>query len=303
MKGLTIVIPARGASPRLTTCIETLTRQWPPGFMGEVIVVDDGSNDDYADLPQSDEAPVRILRMADPCGPGACRNAGVRASSTEWIAFVDDDCRLPWGWLVKILSLMEIGEPGLVGGRVRARRPNNWWSQAMEDFVLNPKMEDGMWHVVTANCLVHRKAWDEIGGFDTSYRTAGGEDWDFSRRLHEAGIPVDVDPHLWCFHENATTPGPFFGRAIRYGRANAHWRFAQNTRNEHLNVAMIRSPSNKEDTHRKEFFLFRRYRESRHSQAGRIRAFRSTLLFAAFVALFKLASFSEARRLRKSTGH
>lgn len=299
-EGLTVVIPCRGVSRLLTRCVATLVQQWAPDFPGEIIIVDDGSGDSYDHLYNDVGVVVRVIRMDEQTGPGACRNAGVLAAANDWIAFVDDDCLMPWGWLVRVREIMSDATPRLVGGRLRSRRPQNWWSQAMEDFVLNPTWQEGAWHVVTANCVVHRMAWAAIDGFDTRYTFAGGEDWDFSERMHASGHLVVHDPDLWCFHENATTPGPFFERAVRYGRAHAQWR---SSRQEHPAVAGVRRrPAAVSLVRRKGSFLFRRYLELRAREVPRTRSLRSTAAFGTFVAVFDFAAFRETRRIRDGAG-
>jgi len=297
---LTVVIPCRGPSTALIRCVITLARQWPPDLRGEILIADDGSGGSYDRLPGGFSVPIRVLRMTQRSGPGVCRNSGVREAHSQWIAFVDDDCRLPWGWLLRIREVTADDTPRIVAGRLRARRPRNWWSQAMEDFVLNPTWQDGMWHAVTANCLVHREAWAAVDGFDPAYTFAGGEDWDFSERVAAAGYQVQYDPDLWCFHDNATSPGPYFERAVRYGRAHAHWRLAQLDNPQQMarsaakpTVSLLR---------RKSSFLLRRYLELRREHVPRFRTLHSTALFAAFVAVFDLAGQRESRRLRRGVG-
>src|SRR3989338_6638530 len=61
----------------------------------EVIVSDDGSNDNTIEVvdrmtQKITEPFVRILRNAHK-GPGAARNAGVRAANGDWIAFFDSE--------------------------------------------------------------------------------------------------------------------------------------------------------------------------------------------------------------------
>ena len=60
----------------------------------EIIVVDDGSTDHTADIVRS-FANVRLIQQEN-ASPGPARNTGVRASSGDWLAFLDhDDLWLP----------------------------------------------------------------------------------------------------------------------------------------------------------------------------------------------------------------
>jgi glycosyltransferase involved in cell wall biosynthesis len=56
----------------------------------EIVVVDDGGADNTADVVSGFDGRVCYLRQAN-AGPAAARNAGIRASSSEFIAFLDAD--------------------------------------------------------------------------------------------------------------------------------------------------------------------------------------------------------------------
>lgn len=56
----------------------------------EIVVVNDGASTEDAEQLGVYEKTARIIHQPNR-GPGAARNAGVAASSSEWIAFLDDD--------------------------------------------------------------------------------------------------------------------------------------------------------------------------------------------------------------------
>ncbi len=90
---ITVVIPAYQAELFLADTLATVTKQ--TRRPREVIVVDDGSTDATCVVVESfasayTELSVRLLRRPHR-GPGATRNAGVRAAASEWIAFLDSD--------------------------------------------------------------------------------------------------------------------------------------------------------------------------------------------------------------------
>lgn len=57
----------------------------------EVVVVDDGSDDETSSLRELDHRRLRVIRHERPLGVAAARNAGVDAARGEWVAFLDDD--------------------------------------------------------------------------------------------------------------------------------------------------------------------------------------------------------------------
>jgi glycosyltransferase involved in cell wall biosynthesis len=83
---VSVVIPAFDAARFIASAIRSALAQTRPVL--EVIVVDDGSRDDTAAVARAAGANVIVQANA---GPGAARNAGVRAARGEWIAFLDAD--------------------------------------------------------------------------------------------------------------------------------------------------------------------------------------------------------------------
>jgi glycosyltransferase involved in cell wall biosynthesis len=90
---ISVVIPGYNAAAFIGQAIESALRQTYSPI--EVIVVDDGSQDNTAEVASSYPRPVRVIRRSNG-GPGAARNLGVSMSEGNWIALLDaDDTWLP----------------------------------------------------------------------------------------------------------------------------------------------------------------------------------------------------------------
>ena len=142
---LSFVIPARNEEALIGEVLEAIlasvTRSsglhrddlWLPDTSFEVIVVDDGSEDDTAALVRefADDAGVRLAACAAGTG-GAARNAGVALSAGRVICFVDADTILPENAVDRILELHEDEGRCLVLYRLASREPGIrawlWWT-------------------------------------------------------------------------------------------------------------------------------------------------------------------------------
>ncbi len=80
------IIPAYNAAGFIHRAIESALAQ--THHLLEIIVVDDGSQDNTADIAQN--YPVTVIRKTNG-GPASARNAGASAASGEWLAFLDHD--------------------------------------------------------------------------------------------------------------------------------------------------------------------------------------------------------------------
>jgi glycosyltransferase involved in cell wall biosynthesis len=90
---ISIVLPTFNRAHALR---ENLGRLLAVEGVNELIVVDDGSNDETVQVCgafQDDR--LRVISHPENRGVAAARNTGVTASSGEWVLFGEDDCRFP----------------------------------------------------------------------------------------------------------------------------------------------------------------------------------------------------------------
>ncbi|CAN5535925.1 hypothetical protein BH10ACT3_BH10ACT3_17210 [soil metagenome] len=80
----------------------------------EVVVVDDGSNDDSVTAARAvADGRVRIVRQEHAC-VAAARTSGLRRSHGAWVVFLDPDDEVAPGWLARFGRLIDSTEAGLV---------------------------------------------------------------------------------------------------------------------------------------------------------------------------------------------
>jgi GT2 family glycosyltransferase len=82
-----VIIPTYNRGSLVRRAIESVLAQTRPA--DEIIVVDDGSTDDTHEVVES-YGQVRLISKPNG-GLSSARNAGVEASNSEWLAFLDDD--------------------------------------------------------------------------------------------------------------------------------------------------------------------------------------------------------------------
>jgi glycosyltransferase involved in cell wall biosynthesis len=85
---VSVIVPAYNAEPYLADALESVFAQDYPDL--DVIVVDDGSDDDTAGVAERRGTRVRLFRQPNR-GAGAARNAGIDAARGSFVAFLDAD--------------------------------------------------------------------------------------------------------------------------------------------------------------------------------------------------------------------
>jgi len=83
-----VVIPAYNAEQHIARALESVFNQTIAP--DEIIVVDDGSTDNTASVVKSYSPRVRYM-YKDNAGASSARNTGIKATSCNWIAFLDAD--------------------------------------------------------------------------------------------------------------------------------------------------------------------------------------------------------------------
>jgi glycosyltransferase involved in cell wall biosynthesis len=115
---IAVVIPVRNGAAFLD---ETFRSIWAQNYTPlEVIVVDDGSTDGTPEKVRGSQGmPIRLLEVGG-VGPAAARNAGIHASESELVAFLDADDLWVNGALHRLAkTLAERPEAGIAQGLIR----------------------------------------------------------------------------------------------------------------------------------------------------------------------------------------
>jgi GT2 family glycosyltransferase len=187
LPSVSVVIPTHGRPELLHRCLSALMQQAYPADRIEIIVVEDGG-------PGPAERVVRDLQVLHPSrrltylavkqgGPGAARNAGLRHTSNDVIAFTDDDTIPHRQWLTESVRALTSGGDAVSGHTVvpLVDRPTDAEAnvQGLERATF-----------ATCNVLVKRAWLDRVGGFDPQFRRAYREDSDLDFRLLEAGARI-----------------------------------------------------------------------------------------------------------------
>jgi len=109
---LSIVIPAKNESGAIGSVVATALEQFPDA---EIIVVNDGSDDDTAKV--ASDAGAKVVSHPESLGNGAAVKSGARAATGELIAFMDGDGQHDARELVPLIKRLEEGFEMAIGAR------------------------------------------------------------------------------------------------------------------------------------------------------------------------------------------
>jgi glycosyltransferase involved in cell wall biosynthesis len=182
-----VAIPVYNGEPYVGDALRSVIAQSYP--VSDVVVVDDGSEDDSASVAAAVGPPVRVVRIAH-AGIGAARSHAVSLLGSDVIVLIDaDDLLADDGVASRMRVLEEHPEVDIVFGQVRN------FAELLEERPL-PLDQPRAAHVV-GGLMVRRRAFERVGPFAPGLRVADGLDW--LLRARELGlIEVTVaDQVLW----------------------------------------------------------------------------------------------------------
>ena len=170
---ISVIIPVHNAGRTLKRCLESLEKQSDPNY--EVIVVDDGSTDDSRRIAEDicNRSGFRLLSLANNKGQAVARNEGAREATGTILAFVDSDVSVPRDWLEKYRRLLEDHPEADVicsGYTVSTGDPAPALFASHEAYFRRQNLPSLRLQTTTsANCVMAREAFEEVGGFPEYY--------------------------------------------------------------------------------------------------------------------------------------
>jgi glycosyltransferase involved in cell wall biosynthesis len=190
-----VVIPAWNSAGLIEQAMRSVRLQ--TRAPAEILVVDDGSTDDTAAV--AERAGARVIRQAN-AGPGAARNAGVRAASSPLVAFLDADDWYAADKLEKsVRAIEELSATAVcsdawivVDGHVVACKSDR---HVVPPVLTLERLLQGN-PIVCSTMVVRRDAVLDAGGFDEDRALVATEDWDLWLRLAQREPIAYIDEPL-----------------------------------------------------------------------------------------------------------
>ncbi len=221
---VSIIVCSYDGATTLAACLQSLGRLHYPDY--EVILVDDGSTDNTADVA-AQFSTVRYIHQSNH-GLSHARNTGAAAAKGEVLVYTDSDCMADADWLYYLIGTLVSGDYAGVGGPNVPPPAKNWVQACVTAAPGGPShvllTDTVAEHIPGCNMAFYRWAFDNVGGFDTEYRKAG-DDVDFCWRIQQAGGVIAFSPAAMVWHHRRFTMRAFIKQQQGYGEAESLLRF------------------------------------------------------------------------------
>lgn len=216
---ISVIIPAYNSEKIIGECLTALKAQTFKDF--EIIVVDDGSTDGTAN--EAEKLGARVIRQAH-AGPAVARNLGVKECKGDIVVFTDADCIPDSRWLENVLKPFSDTKVVGVSGTYKTKNNQSLTARftGYEVELRHERMKrfDSIDFIGTYSAAYRKSVFLKFGGFDTSFKTASGEDSELSFKIAKAGHRLVFAPDAFVWHRHPDSIGKYLKQKFNRG----YWR-------------------------------------------------------------------------------
>jgi cellulose synthase/poly-beta-1,6-N-acetylglucosamine synthase-like glycosyltransferase len=234
---VTVVVPARNEAAHIGACLTAILNGRYPAHLLEVLVVDDFSDDNTAELVSTVQAAhpdrVRLICLSDrpDTTSGGKKQAlalAIREARGSLIVTTDADCLAPPDWLRHLVSLQETTRAAAVVAPVAVFHDRNLLQhfQALDMAGMMGITGAGIglgWHHMGngANLCYTRAAFFAVDGFAGSEAWASGDDLFLIQKIARHYPVVFLKNNAATVYTEAPAGwGAFFQQRLRWGSKN-----------------------------------------------------------------------------------
>jgi GT2 family glycosyltransferase len=214
-----IVIPVYGKASLTRQCLEALLTPPFEKTVYEIIVVDDASPDETAELLRTYDDRIRVVTHTVNQGFARTCNDGAASAAGEYLVFLNNDTIPRTGWLDSLVSYITAhAQVAAVGSKLlypndtvqhagtvilQDRWPRHVYVGFPADHPAVNKSRRFQ-AVTAASMLIRRQRFEELGGFDATFVNSY-EDVDLCLRINALGDEVHYCHESVLYHLESVT--------------------------------------------------------------------------------------------------
>jgi glycosyltransferase involved in cell wall biosynthesis len=193
--------------------LQTLCEQTLNSSYLEVIVVDNNSNDNTQDVALQICSQYNNFRYYYEPNQGLshARNRGWKEAKGEYVAYVDDECKMPKQWLATAKKIIEKYNPSVFGGPIlgyfKDPKPK-WFKYFSHEPLANARFLNSNEYILIAggNVFFKRRLLIKFKGFDPTLGMSGSkigygeETFLLKKIISSKKETMYFDPDLFLYH-------------------------------------------------------------------------------------------------------
>lgn len=201
---ITVIIPAFNASDTIGNCLTAVSENYYPNL--ELIVVDDGSTDNTAEIAERQKN-VRVIRQGN-AGSAAAKNLGAKSATGRYLYFLDSDVIVKADTIDRLYRVALEYDAQLACGRYDLNPMNPTLItcyKALFDYIFYIPLSSRDTPIVNGQIggggdFISKAAFEEVGGFNEAIVGASVEREEFYVRFYSMGFKSVADPRISTRH-------------------------------------------------------------------------------------------------------
>ncbi|WP_404332381.1 glycosyltransferase family 2 protein [Mesobacillus maritimus] len=203
---ISIIFPAKNEGDNVKTTLDSLFSV-QTSFPFEVIVINDGSTDQCCDFLKIQKNNNISLIEADGVGVANARNLGAQNAVGEYLFFCDAHLEFEDWWIDRLLEPLLANKTDAVAPAIASFEKPNFigYGQTLK-FNLRIKWNEQQSDlfetaILPGGCFaISKEVFDNVGGFETGFRTWGHDDIELSIKLWLFGYRCHCQPQVKILH-------------------------------------------------------------------------------------------------------
>ena len=238
---VSILIPARNEAAGIQSCLRSMLAQNYPSSLYEIIVIDDHSEDETAQLANAlNDERIRVLDLSkhlkerpQSAFKKRALETGIAAANGDLIVTTDADCIAGGEWLPLLVSYYEKHQPKFIAAPVNMMGEQNLLQrfQSLDFIGMMGVTGAGIWkgfmHMSNgANMAYEKKVFEELNGYEGIDHVASGDDMLLMQKI-AATYPDQIafvkNKAATIFTEAQPTLSAFVQQRIRWASKSSQY--------------------------------------------------------------------------------
>ncbi len=231
-----IIIPARNEAEHISQIIETSLQQNYPKHLFEVIVIDDFSEDQTANIVLNyakQKTSLHLIKMVDVFGTEKINSykkkaieIGIQKAKGNWIVCTDADCIVNQNWLLTLDNYIQQNKKIFVAAPVQFSKIDGWFNLFQRiDFAtlqaITAATTNNNFHTLCngANMAYSKEAYLAVNGFKGIDDVASGDDLLLLQKIKKqckSGVGYLLHTNVVVETHAMTTVKQFLNQRIRW---------------------------------------------------------------------------------------
>jgi len=197
-KKISVVIAAYNAANTIEKCINSVLMQEYPQELVEIIVINDGSKDNTAEIVSKmayQHKSIKLINQKN-MGPGGSRNTGIKAATGDIICILSSDTYADKNWMKNIATIFsEDPKIGVIQGPILP------YKEITIPFYHIFSIKAPNWNFPTAAIAYRASAVEEAGKYFDAELSHYGDDTDIAWRILNKGYTSKWLPETTAYHD------------------------------------------------------------------------------------------------------